>query len=42
MTPRQREFDLGLAACAAANWRRLWTLNARDYRGIPGLSLVDA
>jgi predicted nucleic acid-binding protein len=39
---RQREFDLGVAACALANGAGLWTLNARDYRDIPGLDLVEA
>ena len=38
---RQREFDLGVAACALANGADLWTLNARDYRDIPGLNLVE-
>jgi predicted nucleic acid-binding protein len=38
---RQREFDLGVAACALANGAGLWTLDARDYRGIPGLDLVE-
>jgi predicted nucleic acid-binding protein len=39
---RQREFDLGVAACAVANGAGLWTLNPRDYRDIPGLTLVEA
>ncbi len=38
---RQREFDLGVAACALANGAALWTLNTRDYRDIPGLNLVE-
>lgn len=32
---RQREFDLGVAACALMNGAGLWTLNAEDYRGYP-------
>jgi len=37
---RQREFDLGVAACALSHGAALWTLNARDFRDIPGLELV--
>jgi predicted nucleic acid-binding protein len=36
---RRREFDLGVAACALTSGARLWTLNAADFRDIPGLSL---
>jgi predicted nucleic acid-binding protein len=39
---RQREFDLGVAACALANGAALWTLNAQDFRDIPGLQLVES
>ena len=39
---RQREFDLGVAACALSSGADLWTLNAQDYRDIPGLTLVEA
>lgn len=38
---RQREFDLGVAACAVAQGADLWTLNPRDYRDVPGLRLVE-
>jgi predicted nucleic acid-binding protein len=36
---RQREFDLGVAACALASGAALWTLNTGDFRDIPGLDL---
>ena len=36
---RQREFDLGVAACALTSGASLWTLNAADFRDIPGLDL---
>ncbi len=39
--PRGREIDLAIAACAITNHARLWTLNARDFRDIPRLSLAD-
>jgi predicted nucleic acid-binding protein len=39
---RAREFDLAVAACALLDAAPLWTLNARDYRDIPGLILLDA
>jgi predicted nucleic acid-binding protein len=39
---RQREFDLGVAACALAGGAALWTLNAEDFRDIPGLDLFEA
>lgn len=39
---RQREFDLGVAACALASGATLWTLNANDFRDIPGLDLFEA
>lgn len=38
---RQREFDLGVAACALAGGAALWTLNAQDLRDIPGLGLFE-
>ncbi|PWU24749.1 MAG: hypothetical protein C5B48_04795 [Candidatus Rokuibacteriota bacterium] len=37
----RREFDLGVAACALASGARLWTLNADDFRDIPGLELFE-
>ena len=39
---RQREFDLGVAACALTSGAALWTLNADDFRDIPGLGLFEA
>lgn len=39
---RQREFDLGVAACALVSGAALWTLNAQDFRDIPGLDLLEA
>ncbi len=39
---RQREFDLGVAACALVSGAALWTLNAQDFRDIPGLDLFEA
>jgi len=37
--PRGREIDLAVAACAMAQTAALWTLNARDFRDVPGLRL---
>jgi predicted nucleic acid-binding protein len=37
--PCHREFDLAVAACALVNDAALWTLNPKDFRGIPGLNL---
>jgi predicted nucleic acid-binding protein len=38
---RQREFDLCVAACARTSGAALWTLNARDFRDIPGLAIFQ-
>ena len=38
---RQRELDLGIAACALAQGARLWTLNPADFRDVPGLLLYE-
>ena len=38
--PRGREVDLAVAACALSQDAALWTLNAQDFRDIPGLELV--
>jgi predicted nucleic acid-binding protein len=38
---RQREFDLGVAACALTSGASLWTLNPADFRDIPGLDLFE-
>jgi predicted nucleic acid-binding protein len=40
--PRGREIDLAIAACALALGARLWTLNPRDFRDLPGLELYAA
>jgi len=39
---RQREFDLGVAACALLSGAALWTLNPQDFRDIPGLEVFEA
>jgi predicted nucleic acid-binding protein len=36
---RGRELDLAVAACALTNGAALWTLNAGDFRDVPGLTL---
>ena len=38
--PRGREIDLVVAACAIAGGATLWTLNPRDFKDIPGLTLA--
>jgi predicted nucleic acid-binding protein len=39
-SPRGREVDLAIAACAL-NWdARLWTLNVDDFKDIPGLGVA--
>ena len=40
--PRGRELDLAIAAHAIAREAELWTLNAGDFRDIPGLRLARA
>jgi predicted nucleic acid-binding protein len=39
--PRGREIDLAIAACAIVNGASLWTINARDFRDVPGLILAE-
>ena len=39
---RGREIDLAIAACALILGARLWTLNPRDFRDLPGLELYRA
>lgn len=39
--PRGREIDLAIAAIAIARRARLWTLDARDFRDVPGLELYE-
>ena len=39
---RQRERDLAIAAVAIAHDAALWTLDAGDFRDIPGLQLYTA
>jgi predicted nucleic acid-binding protein len=36
---RGREIDIAIAACALTLGARLWTLNPRDFRDLPGLEL---
>lgn len=36
---RSREIDIAIAACAICWDARLWTLNPRDFKDIPGLEL---
>lgn len=36
---RQREVDIAIAACAIEHGAALWTLNPKDFRDIPGLTL---
>ncbi len=36
---RARQMDLAIAATAILAQAELWTLNARDFRDIPGLTL---
>jgi predicted nucleic acid-binding protein len=38
---RQRELDLGIAACALSRDATLWTLNPADFADIPGLRLYS-
>jgi predicted nucleic acid-binding protein len=40
--PRGREIDLAIAASAFILDARLWTLNPRDFRDLPGLELYAA
>jgi predicted nucleic acid-binding protein len=37
--PRGRDMDIAIGACAIVQGARLWTLNAGDFRDIPGLLL---
>ena len=39
-SPRRREIDIAIAACALAQGAALWTLNPQDFRDIPGLELA--
>jgi len=41
-TPRGREVDIAIAACAICWDAQLWTLNAGEFRDIPGLDLYNA
>jgi predicted nucleic acid-binding protein len=38
--PRGREIDIAIAACAVSQGASLWTLNAADFRDIPGLDVI--
>jgi predicted nucleic acid-binding protein len=37
---RDREADIAIAACAIRHDAELWTLNAADFKDIPGLRLL--
>ncbi len=39
---RRRALDLAVAACALASGAALWTLNAQDFRDVPGLALFES
>lgn len=39
-SPRGREIDLAIAACAICWDARLWTLNVEDFSDVPGLELA--
>lgn len=38
--PRGREIDLAIAACAISREGEFWTLNAADFKDVPGLRLA--
>jgi predicted nucleic acid-binding protein len=38
-SPRQRQADLAIAACAIEQSAQLWTLNRQDFDDVPGLTL---
>ncbi len=40
-SPRSREVDLAIAACAIALGADLWTQNLRDFIDIPGLKVYS-
>ena len=40
-SPRGREIDLAIAACALTHRAMLWTLNPRDFSDIPRLRLLE-
>jgi predicted nucleic acid-binding protein len=39
--PKGREIDIMIAACAIRHDAELWTLNAADFKDIPGLRLIQ-
>jgi len=39
-TPRGREIDIAIAACAISLAATLWTLNTKDFEDIPGLEVA--
>jgi predicted nucleic acid-binding protein len=41
-SPRGREIDLAIAACALTHRAALWTLNPRDFSDVPQLRLLEA
>ncbi len=40
-SPRRREIDLAIAACALTWDGALWTLNPKDFAGVPGLRVIE-
>jgi predicted nucleic acid-binding protein len=36
-----RELDIAIAACALTQGARLWTLNSKDFKDLPGLELYE-
>ena len=38
---RGRDMDIAIAACALEHAAHLWTLNAADFRDLPGVKLYD-
>ena len=38
---RGRDMDIAIAACAIEHRARFWTLNADDFRDLPGLQLYE-
>ncbi len=40
-SPRQRQADLAIAACAIEHGARLWTLNRADFDDVPELALFE-
>lgn len=41
-SPRGREIDLAIAACALTHRAALWTLNPNDFSDVPHLRLLES